>query len=207
MPLREGVTFNEDQLNVIELTDLGVSMDAIGDKIMILVDEYKTGYECKNCGGSGRVKSVVVADATAQCPDCNGKGSLLVVPETARSMPSTGVIVSMGPETNFMKLKENRRRYENYLIQEQAKPMFESESQIAVRQMQNKLDETIVDMKRCVVQVGTRVCFGVHVGTKIPIKGNIKLTIMREHEPLCRIFGSNIADKEILDYGTDPINS
>lgn len=188
MPLREGVNFDADQLNVIELTDLGVSMDAIGDKIMILVDEYKTGYECKLCGGSGRIKSTIVAEATSQCPDCNGKGAILVVPENARSMPSTGVIVSMGPKTEYMDLK------------------FRFAQAVSAKD-NDWMDILKVSMDQCVVKIGTRVCFGVHVGTKIPIKGNIKLTIMREHEPLCRIFGSNIADKEILDYGADPINS
>jgi co-chaperonin GroES (HSP10) len=164
------VELRQDSLNVIDLTEIGVSMQAIEDKIIILVDEYKSGYECKTCSGTGQVSSVINPDIKRTCDNCKGKGQTLVIPDTAKSMPSTGVIVSMGPKTEFMLAK--------------------------------KRNEDVTDIP---IQIGTRVVFGVHVGTKIPIKGNIKLTIMREKEPLCIVFGSDIGDKEILDYTQDNI--
>lgn len=173
-----------DTLNVIELADLGVSMEAVADKIMILVDSYKSGYECKECGGTGRIKSSIVEGATSQCADCKGKGVTLVIPDNAKSMPSTGVIVSMGPDTKFMKIKEDLKECKSFYEPDQVK---EHEDKLA----------------QMPIQVGARVCFGVHVGTKIPLKGNIILVVMRENEPLCRIFGSDIADKELIDYNAE----
>lgn len=173
------VDLKKDSLNVIDLTDIGVSLQAIEDKIIILVDGYKSGYECKTCKGTGRVPSSLNADVLRSCDDCKGKGQTLVIPDTAKSMPSTGVVVSMGPQTRFMKLKH----YSSYLSYQRYQKWIEN-----------------LILKTCPVQIGTRVVFGVHVGTKIPLKGNIKLTIMREREPLCIVFGSDIGDKEILDY-------
>jgi co-chaperonin GroES (HSP10) len=153
------IEVKEDKLNVLELSDLGISLEAIADKIIILVDGYKSGYECKECKGTGRVPSPVIAGSMRDCDECKGKGVTIHIPDTAKSMPSTGVVVSMGPLCT-----------------------------------------------KSSVQIGTRVVYGVHVGTPIPIKGNIKLRIMREHEPLCRIFGSDIGDKEILDYNQGDVN-
>jgi len=176
------VELKQDSLNVIDLTEVGVSMQGISDKIIILVDEYKSGYECKTCGGTGQVASVINPDIKRTCDNCKGKGLTLVIPDTAKSMPSTGVIVSMGPETEFMRAQ---RTWKFYILQ-----FFNVHKKF---------------LNSIPVQIGTRVVFGVHVGTKIPIKGNIKLTIMREKEPLCIVFGSDIGDKEILDYTSENV--
>jgi co-chaperonin GroES (HSP10) len=163
------IDLKQDSLNVIDLTEIGVSLQAVEDKIIILVDEYKSGFECKTCHGKGRIASTVVEGADKECSECRGRGQILHIPQNAQSMPSTGVIVSMGPATQYMIAK--RTGVEKSLLNE-LYPL----------------------------QIGSRVIFGVHVGTKIPIKGNIKLTIMREKEPLALIFGSDLGDKEIIDY-------
>jgi co-chaperonin GroES (HSP10) len=174
----------KDNLNVIDLTEIGVSLQAVEDKIIILVDSYKSGFECKTCKGEGRVPSPLNAEVLRVCDECKGKGSILVIPDTAKSMPSTGVVVSMGPNTEYMTIKRRLRRLP---------PPIDNDKEEYEKELKEELDE-------CLIKIGTRVVFGVHVGTKIPIKGNIKLTIMREKEPLCIIFGSEIGDKEIIDY-------
>lgn len=172
--MTNNIEVKEDKLNVLEISDLGISLEAVADKIIILVDGYKSGYECKTCSGTGRVESPIVSGAKTDCSDCKGKGKLLEIPDTAKSMPSTGVVVSMGPDTKFMRYK--------------------------------KANATEEELNNIGIQIGTRVVYGIHVGTPIPIKGNIKLRIMRENEPLCRIFGSDIGDKEILDYNQGDVN-
>src|SRR5271163_2921860 len=162
------VELKQDSLNVIDLTDIGVSMQAIEDKIIILVDGYKSGYECKVCNGKGRVASTIAEGMMRSCDECKGTGASLVIPDTAKSMPSTGVIVSMGPETRFMQAKKQYNKSLKEFPQDLA----------FIELAKEALDE-------CILQIGTRVVFGVHVGTKIPIKGDIKLTIMKEKEPLC----------------------
>lgn len=187
--------FMQDTLNVISLEDVGVSMQAIEDKIIILVDQWKSGYECKECGGSGEVKSIINPEILRTCDTCKGKGQTLVIPDSAKSLPSTGVVVSMGPATQYMMLKKRR---ENCLFNRQkhaGTPHYDNWT--------IEVEEVDLDLKNTSIQIGTRVVFGVHVGTKVPIKGNIKLVIMREKEPLCVVFGNDIGDKEIIDFSQE----
>jgi co-chaperonin GroES (HSP10) len=91
---------------------------ALGDRLIILQDEFQSGYECQrclgkqevacgNCGGQGRLLiegrlskkcSHCDGQGTMKCPDCEGKGGLLVIPENKQQRPGSGKIVSVGPE-------------------------------------------------------------------------------------------------------------
>lgn len=183
----------KDQLNVVELIDLQCSMMAVEDKIIILVDEYKSGFECKTCGGTGKVPSSVVEGAMKDCT-AQGcvKGALLVIPDTAKSLPSTGVVMSMGPQTQCMINNLRLKNIEKTLIKVTGTEDYDF--------YLDQKAEILADIERTLIQIGTRVVFGVHVGTKIPIKGNIKLVVMREKEPLCVVFGNSIDDKALIDY-------
>jgi len=93
-----------------------ISFEAIGDRLLIQEDQFKSGYECQTCHGSGKQPcsgcggsglSAVVAGARCSacegakeetCPDCKGMGGLLVVPEVTQRRPTSGVIVSAGPK-------------------------------------------------------------------------------------------------------------
>lgn len=177
-----------DKVNVIHLKHLGLNLQAIEDKIIVLVDQYKTGYECKECGGTGKIKSAVVRDADRTCDACGGKGALLIIPQNVQALPSTGYVVSMGPLTPYMKLKAE--------IKEMKRDP--SEDEFTLLDIKERED----DLKEIPVQLGSRIVFGPHVGTYLPMKGNVRLKIMRVHEPLCIIFGKNLDDKDFIDYET-----
>jgi co-chaperonin GroES (HSP10) len=187
--------FMQDTLNVISLEDVGVSMQAIEDKIIILVDQWKSGYECKECGGSGKVESTINPEILRTCDACKGKGQTLVIPDSAKSLPSTGVVVSMGPATQYMQAKK--------AVERAKKREWESKVIVPPNDYVLGVEEAESMLKEIAIQIGTRVVFGVHVGTKVPIKGNIKLVIMREKEPLCVVFGNDIGDKEIIDFSQE----
>lgn len=150
------------QDNIIFIVGGKLGLEAIGDKILILIDKFKSGYECKDCNETGIYIACECARAGtygikpsgkvchfreacdrqtvgATCRTCNGTGSTLKIPETARAIPTSGVIVSIGPGVT----------------------------------------------KR---QIGERVLFGAHTGYFLPFKGNAKIRCMREDEPLCLIF-------------------
>lgn len=151
-----------------------LTLEAIEDRIIIMLDAYKSGYECKDCDGTGIFKACECmrasgilgekangkscnADIRAKCSTqtegtpcktCNGTGSTLVVPQTARAIPTSGKIVSVGP--------------------------------------------------RCKTRViGERVLFGSHTGYFLPFKGNAQLRSMREDEPLCLLSLSTDEHKEV----------
>jgi co-chaperonin GroES (HSP10) len=180
-----------DNKNAVTITDLGISLETLGDKIIVMYDHYKSGFECKECGGIGKVTEAITCECeqkgtpglkdrfgnpcpscdgnfeskrkelTQACPACRGKGSLLVIPEIAKSIPTTGVVVSLGEDTKF------------------------SRGDIHAK-----------------IQIGTRVIFSQHVGTMIPFKGNIKFKVMREHEPLAILYGADTDTNDFIDFET-----
>jgi DnaJ-class molecular chaperone len=157
-----------DKDNVIMVIDGKLGMEAIEDRILILVDKFKSGHECRDCEESGVFKSCECerkgtpgkhitfnSDGSERinktcmycngnyeekkgkvCTTCKGTGSTLVIPDSAKAIPTSGVIVSKGP---LCKVRE----------------------------------------------IGERVLFGAHTGYYLPFKGKIKIRAMRENEPLC----------------------
>lgn len=102
-----------------------VGFFATSDYIIIEEDEFRSGYECTNCVGVGKVtctrchgtgESGIVAGAKCSqcegsgvdtCEVCYGKGGLLVVPEQSQRRPTTGKIVSVGPDTKQLQVGAN----------------------------------------------------------------------------------------------------
>jgi hypothetical protein len=94
---------------------------ATENHILLIEDPFVSGYECKTCDKSGKVvcpgcggsgKSSVVEHARCnqcqgekqiECSDCNGKGVTLVIPQVAERRPTTGRIVSAGPECKWLR--------------------------------------------------------------------------------------------------------
>jgi co-chaperonin GroES (HSP10) len=184
-----------DGQNVVELEKLGISLMAVEDKIIVMFDDYKSGFECKTCNGKTMIEDCPTCHRTGTdrfdqvcktclgdskfsylCPECKGKGGILVIPDTAKSLPTTGIVVSMGPTTPAMKIIWWLRKFKFLKFW-----------------LMSKLLNTPI-------RLGSRVIFGPHVGTMIPFKGNIKLKIMRVHEPLAVLFGKDTAARDFIDY-------
>ena len=150
------------EANVIFVIAGKLGLEAIEDKILILIDKFKSGFECKDCNETGSYvacecvretgtqgvkkngKTCAFREACSRqmigttCNTCNGTGSTLVMPENARAIPTSGVIVSVGPDCKSRK-------------------------------------------------IGERVLFGAHTGYYLPFKGAAKIRCMREDEPLCKL--------------------
>lgn len=104
--------------------DIGpIKFWALGDRILIREDEFKTGYECSTCGGSGTAPCDNCAGSgTTQgkfkcshcdgkgeqtCAHCGGKGGLLVAPDIAQRRPTTGKVVSVGDDVSHVKVGDS----------------------------------------------------------------------------------------------------
>jgi hypothetical protein len=100
-----------------------MGMEATFDRVLVLEDEFKSGYECESCNQTGSIPCPDCTDGNSKlnpeircknclgnmkitCGECNGKGELLVIPEVAKRRPTTGVIVSLGKEVNTYKVGE-----------------------------------------------------------------------------------------------------
>jgi co-chaperonin GroES (HSP10) len=114
--------------NIIWIGSAG--FEAHGDRVVVLQDEYRSGYECalcldkdkrtiagkevsvvpcEPCAGTGRrakagnpnlqVKcSDCEGHGIVACPECGGKGGTIVLAENTKGRPTTGTIVSVGPD-------------------------------------------------------------------------------------------------------------
>lgn len=109
--------------NILELGSF--EMEALDDRIMVIEDEFRSGYECAQClgkqtvicpecaglgqyegiGGKNWKKcSACSGTGKVKCPACDGKGALLVTPEVSERRPTTGRIVSIGQNVRSEKL-------------------------------------------------------------------------------------------------------
>lgn len=111
--------------NIYTVLDNKLAMEATFNYVIVLEDTFKTGYECKTCGGAGHLgEKCPVCEGTGNidgtpcykcgndsrieriwtgfvpCKTCDGKGTAggLIVPNTSERRPTTGKIVSVGPD-------------------------------------------------------------------------------------------------------------
>lgn len=93
--------------------DMGeLKFEALGDRLIIQEDEFKTGYECTTCNGETKVMcdgcggfgtrgvkkcSDCSGEGKVTCPNCKGKGGIIIAPEVSQRRPTSGTIVSAGP--------------------------------------------------------------------------------------------------------------
>lgn len=87
--------------NRFELGSLNFA--AFGDRVLIEEDAFKSGYECTACNGTGQ--STLVPGA--RCPECEGRGGLLAIPETSQRRPTTGTIVSVGEAVRTLRVGQS----------------------------------------------------------------------------------------------------
>ena len=109
-----------------------VGFEAWEDRILVVEDPFKSGYECASCSATGSVvcdscngsgNSAVVTEARCSkcsgaksmvCPECKGKGVLLVIPEQSERRPTTGRIMSVGPKVRELR-REQSVLYADYI--------------------------------------------------------------------------------------------
>jgi co-chaperonin GroES (HSP10) len=119
----------QDQNRVVVGGQIALSI-VVGDNLIVLEDRYKDPNVCEICndtkkvydrcgicGGSG------VNRFNTNCSSCGGKGGLnivceacrgkIILPDQAKARPTSGVIMSVGPEVKVYK-KGDRVAYSGY---------------------------------------------------------------------------------------------
>ena len=128
--MAEATTFTSSAALTVDSAENIFSVGAVGfeaweDRILVVEDPFRSGYECAACNAQGKVichgcngtgQSAVVMGARCShcngtgamvCPECHGKGSLLVIPEQSERRPTTGRIVSVGPKVRELRREQN----------------------------------------------------------------------------------------------------
>src|SRR4249920_266752 len=89
-----------DGSNTVSFPGFPYKFTALGEKVLISLDQFKSGYECKTCKGVGYIAEKIGRyDKRATCPDCEGKSVReggIIIPDTAKMLANSGVVVSMG---------------------------------------------------------------------------------------------------------------
>jgi hypothetical protein len=86
-----------DDSNEVSFPGYPYTFEALHEKILVSIDIFKTGYECRTCKGKGELEAKEGREAVkTPCPTCNGRGATLFIPENSKNLPTTGVVVSMG---------------------------------------------------------------------------------------------------------------
>jgi co-chaperonin GroES (HSP10) len=92
IPAGQNMLMEEEEKNIIEFPDLGLGFSATGHRMIVLIDPWVNPTACQSCGGTG----VLILKGGIPCESCRGKGALVMIPEISKSIPSTGVVVSLG---------------------------------------------------------------------------------------------------------------
>lgn len=159
---KSSVEVKLDGSNKVEFPGFPFTFRALNEKILISIDIHKTGYECKECKGTGKIetgkkriagelvigKSIKWETVMTECSACEGRGGLLVLPETAKNLPTTGIIVSMGRKAKEELAKED-------------------------------------------VHIGDRVLFGMYAGSMIPTKAGLMFKYMDWYLGVVKIEGAS----------------
>jgi co-chaperonin GroES (HSP10) len=108
-----------------------VSWIAMFERILIIEDRFRSGYECDECDETGKVPCTDCVDGHSSlnaeilcktcegsklkmCEPCKGKGVLLDIPEVAQRRPTTGTVVSIGQDVHTVK-RGDTVLYSNYV--------------------------------------------------------------------------------------------
>lgn len=123
------------EANTYTLIGSDLALRVVGTRVVVVEDSFRTGFECKNCDGACTTEETCThcngtlaesAETVCRfcrvdgrptgkkiCPTCQGRGGLIVAPETAKQNTTSGSIVSCGPEVRAFKVGD-RVIYSNY---------------------------------------------------------------------------------------------
>jgi hypothetical protein len=181
-----------DSSNEVTFPGYPYGFRALNEKILVSIDVFKSGYECKVCKGKKRVQThcacedhdrpgfkysddqlgyvseslgeVVATNrgevvcpickgdflnqrTDIECPECHGVGALLILPDSSKNLPTTGVIVSIGKKAALELEKED-------------------------------------------IHLGDRVLFGAYAGTMIPTQVGLMFKYMDWYLAVMKITGA-----------------
>lgn len=180
-----------DNSNKISFPDYPYLLEALGKKILVSIDIFKSGYECRECKGKRRIEHMCqceeaghpgtrygaeeiaairasisdeVADQRAAmvCPKCEGSFASLRSSETCSKCKGLGALLVL-PETSKNLPTTG-----------------------VVLSIGNRVNKAKINYK-----VGDRILFGPYAGSMIPTKGGLLFKVLDANNAWCRVDGAN----------------
>lgn len=125
-----------DDSNEVTFPGYDYKFRALGETILVSIDVFRTGYECKDCEGTGKItQKVGREDIVEDCLLCKGTGAWLKLPDSTKILPTTGVIVSMGKIAAFELAKEDIKIGDRVLFGQYAGTMIPTKANLPFKFM------------------------------------------------------------------------
>ena len=198
-----------DESNRVAFPGFPYEFEATNKKIIVSIDIFKSGYECKVCKGLKRIDVMCSCERDGHpghqhhvddlaevrssigesafnarlelkckecqgdypskrqrvvCSTCKGVGATLVLPETSKNLPTTGVVISVGPRIKMQKLRPWWKFWAGSYLSK----------------------KTIYGYS-----LGDRVLFGPYSGTMVPTKAGILFKILDATAPMTVVYGAD----------------
>jgi co-chaperonin GroES (HSP10) len=155
--------------------------EALGERVLVLVDPFRSGYECERCNGDQKISCTDCDNGKSRlnpnmqcktcsgsramvCPACGGKGGELIIPDVAENRPQTGTIVSVGDQVGR-----------------------------GVQRLFGAVPVQTFEERKNPLKKGDRVLFGTYAGFDVKLDTSdgrgIELRILNESEVLTRVHG------------------
>jgi co-chaperonin GroES (HSP10) len=129
-------TVELDSSNEVSFPEFPYKFRALREKILVTIDVFKSGYECKTCLGKKVVEEKQGRESVfTPCEVCKGTGVWLEIPDSAKMLPTTGVIVSMGSIAKEKLTAENVHLGDRILFGAYAGSLIPTKSGVAFKYM------------------------------------------------------------------------
>jgi len=186
----------EDGSNKASIPGYPYAFLAHWDKVLVSVDIFKSGYECRECKGVGRIKS------HCSCEDTDRPGYKYTKSQLAEFSSAFGSEVSAGRAE--IVCSNCAGFYHNHRIDITCPECKGKKSLLEIPDTSKVLPTTGVivsrgeDVRSC-FKLGDRVLFGAYTGIMIPTKApGICFKVLRDIELLCTIEGGE--DMAAFDF-------
>jgi DnaJ-class molecular chaperone len=152
---------------------------------------------CRFCCTSRGLTGIYQGQGNETCPDCKGKGALVVIPQTSERRPTSGTIRSKGPDVS--KCKEcggtGKRYIDGVMAQQNIGSVIKGGGSTIMPIIVNCLHCDATGKVGLKLEVGDRVIYPIFAGTAITFKQKGTARIMHEGEVMGKIYGiGNIGD-------------
>ena len=125
-----------DNSNEVNFPGFPYSFRAIGERILVSIDIPLTGYECQTCHGKKKIENKTGREAVWEvCPDCKGRGGIIIIPKSAKQLPRTGIILSMGKKAAEELAKEDIHIGDRILFSEHAGSLIPTKADLMFKYM------------------------------------------------------------------------
>jgi hypothetical protein len=177
-----------DDTNEVKFPDYPYTFEALGERILVSIDVFKSGYECKDCKGTGVLVSRCLCTST-------DRPGFKYCKDTLDRMEVTGTVRENRATVKCSSCNGDPKSVEKELTC----PTCKGKKALLHFPDDSKNMPTtgiVVSMgsvakERAPFTIGDRILFGPHTGTAIPTKAGLMFKYMDWNQAALRIRGAN----------------